>query len=48
MANIKIPTPLRVYTDNSALVTADGATVGEALNNLVQQYPDLGACNVNV
>ena len=41
MANIKIPTPLRVYTDNSAQVTAEGSTVGELLANLVQKYPDL-------
>jgi molybdopterin converting factor small subunit len=41
MANIKIPTPLRAYTDNSAQVTAEGSTVGELLANLVQKYPDL-------
>jgi molybdopterin converting factor small subunit len=41
MATIKIPTPLRVYTDNQAKVEAAGGTVGEALQNLVQQYPDL-------
>lgn len=41
MATIKIPTPLRVYTDNQAKVEAPGATVGEALSNLVDQYPDL-------
>ena len=41
MANIKIPSPLRVYTDNEALISIDGATVGELLQNLVQQYPDL-------
>lgn len=41
MASIKIPTPLRAFTDNEALVTAEGATVGELLQNLVQTYPDL-------
>jgi len=41
MATIKIPTPLRVYTDNQAKVEASGATVGEALSSLVEQYPDL-------
>lgn len=41
MAQIKIPTPLRAYTDNSAKVDASGATVAEALTNLVQQYPEL-------
>ena len=41
MANIKIPTPLRAYTDNQAQVTAEGSTVGELLTDLVQRYPDL-------
>ncbi|MDQ7025811.1 MAG: ubiquitin-like small modifier protein 1 [Anaerolineae bacterium] len=41
MANIKIPTPLRAYTDNEAQVTAEGSTVAELLQNLIQQYPDL-------
>lgn len=41
MASIKIPTPLRVYTENEAKVTVSGATVQEALNNLVDIYPEL-------
>lgn len=41
MATIKIPTPLRVYTDNQAQVTVTGVTVGEALNDLTDQYPEL-------
>ncbi len=41
MASIKIPTPLRVYTDNQAQVTVAGDTVGAALQDLVNQYPDL-------
>ncbi|MCA9884974.1 MAG: MoaD/ThiS family protein [Anaerolineae bacterium] len=41
MASIKIPTPLRVYTDNEAQVSVSGATVGDALSDLVGQYPDL-------
>ncbi len=41
MAQIKIPTPLRAYTDNSAKVDTTGATVAEALGNLVEQYPEL-------
>lgn len=41
MANIKIPTPLRAYTGNEAKVSADGATVAEALSSLVAQYPEL-------
>ncbi len=41
MATIKIPTPLRPYTANTAQVEVSGDTVGEALTNLVTQYPDL-------
>lgn len=41
MASIKIPTPLRAYTGGEAVVSVSGATVGEALNNLSAQYPDI-------
>lgn len=41
MASIRIPTPLRAYTGNQAQVTIEGGTVGAALSNLVEQYPDL-------
>lgn len=41
MASIKIPTPLRVYTGNQAQVNVEGATVGQALNSLTDQYPEL-------
>lgn len=41
MPSIKIPTPLRVYTGGEAQVTTSGGTVGEALNDLVTQYPEL-------
>lgn len=41
MASIKIPTPLRPYTQNQAQVEVQGSTVGEALSDLVNQYPDL-------
>ncbi len=41
MANIKIPTPLRVYANGVAEVHVEGTTVGEALNQLVAQHPDL-------
>lgn len=41
MASIKIPTPLRPYTANQAQVSVSGATVGEALNDLTSQYPEL-------
>jgi len=41
MASIKIPTPLRPYTGEQAQVNVSGSTVGEAVNDLVTQYPDL-------
>lgn len=41
MANIKIPTPLRAYTGDEAVVTVQGETVDAALKHLVQQYPEL-------
>lgn len=41
MPSIKIPTPLRAYTGHNAQVDVSGATIGEALADLVNQYPDL-------
>lgn len=41
MASIKIPTPLRAYTDGQSQLTLDGATVGDVLQNLIAQFPDL-------
>lgn len=43
MAKVKIPTPLRSYTQNQEEVTAAGATVGEVLRNLDKAYPGIGA-----
>ena len=43
MAKIRIPTPLRAYTDGASDIDVSGATVGEALGNLVDQHPDLRA-----
>lgn len=43
MASIRIPTPLRAYAGGASDIGVDGATVGEALGNLVEQYPDLRA-----
>lgn len=40
-ATIRIPTPLRSYVDGQAEVTVAGATVGEALDALVERYPRL-------
>ncbi len=41
MASIKIPTPLRPYTGGEAQVAVSGSTVGEALNDLTDRYPEL-------
>ena len=42
MANdVLIPTPLRVYVDKRDVVTVEGGTVGELLQNLTAQYSEL-------
>lgn len=41
MTTIKIPTPLRPFTNNEAQVAVSGETVGAALSDLVTKYPDL-------
>ena len=41
MTKIHIPTPLRQYAGKQATVEVGGATVGEALDGLVSQHPDL-------
>jgi adenylyltransferase/sulfurtransferase len=41
MPNIKIPTPLRQYTNNNSEVKVGGGTAGEALGNLAEEHPDL-------
>src|SRR5436190_3332811 len=41
MAKVLIPTPLRQFTGKQDSVTSTGATVGEVLNNLTAQFPDL-------
>jgi sulfur-carrier protein adenylyltransferase/sulfurtransferase len=41
MAKILIPTPLRQFTGKQDSVSVSGATVGEALNALTSQFPDL-------
>ena len=41
MAKVLIPTPLRQYTGKQDRVEAAGGTVGEVLNTLATQYPDL-------
>jgi molybdopterin converting factor small subunit len=39
--NIHIPTPLRVYSGKQDTVTVEAATVGEALEALTTQHPEL-------
>lgn len=41
MPSIKIPTPLRPFTGERNEITVNGVTIGEALQDLVTQYPDL-------
>lgn len=41
MTTIRIPTPLRPYTEGNSTVTVDGATVGEALADLTRRHPQL-------
>ena len=38
---VRIPTPLRSYTAQAAVVAADGHTVDEVLIDLNRQYPGL-------
>lgn len=41
MATIRIPTPLRPYAAGLSEVEVKSLSVGEALNELTDQYPDL-------
>lgn len=41
MAILKIPTPLRSYTDGQVEVRVGGKNVAEAMKELVQRYPTL-------
>ncbi|HBY98670.1 MAG: MoaD/ThiS family protein [Ardenticatenaceae bacterium] len=41
MPTIRIPVPLRQYTDGQGEVKVAGATAGAALEDLTTQYPDL-------
>jgi len=41
MSKIHIPTPLRQYVGKQASVEVKGGTVGEAMDSLVAQHPDL-------
>lgn len=39
MPTVIVPSPLRRYTEGQSKVQVDGGTVGEAIDNLDQQYP---------
>ena len=41
MPVLRIPTPLRSYTNGEREVAVTGNTVGEAMDDLVAQYPTL-------
>jgi len=41
MAKIIIPTPLRKFTENASTYETDSFTVGQAIEDLVTQFPDL-------
>jgi sulfur-carrier protein len=39
--DVRIPTPLRSYTKQQAVVVASGATVSELLDDLDRQFPGI-------
>jgi sulfur-carrier protein len=41
MPKFRIPTPLRPYSGGQGEVPVSGATVGDALRDLTEQYPEL-------
>jgi molybdopterin converting factor small subunit len=41
MPTFRIPTPLRPYSGENSQVNVTGETVGAALEDLTNQYPDL-------
>jgi len=41
MPSIRIPTPLRTYTQGQSEVDVQGSSVAEALSDLVSQYPSI-------
>ena len=41
MSTLKIPTPLRAYTNGQAEISVNGGTVASAMDSLIQQYPAL-------
>ena len=43
MPTLRIPTPLRPYTDGASEIPVDTGSVAAALDKLVSQYPALSA-----
>jgi molybdopterin converting factor small subunit len=41
MPKLKIPSPLRTYSNGQAVVEVKGSTVAEAMDSLIEQHPDL-------
>ena len=41
MATVRIPSPLRRYTNNQSKVQAEGGTVNEILRNLESEFPGI-------
>jgi sulfur-carrier protein len=41
MPSLRIPTPLRSYTDGQSEIPVQGGTVSQAMQDLVLQYPSL-------
>lgn len=39
MVEVRVPGPLRVHTQGEKVVTGDGSTVAELLDDLDRQYP---------
>ncbi len=40
---VRIPTPIRQYTEQQAEVVLEGKTVGEILDGFKERFPDAGA-----
>lgn len=41
MPTLKIPTPLRAYTDGQSEISVQGSTIAEILDDMVTRYPTL-------
>ncbi len=41
MPKIEVSSPLRRYICNSSILSVEGSTIKEVVNNLVDKYPDM-------